>query len=1183
MPRLIYKGDTVENFGKFLPTPYIERIEITTGKIDVYVSLLFNMTGAGMTPDFVAFQEWIYAQNIKLYFVFSPTVLWSTPRDLGIANADSIINKQKNAFEGFYSYEAGDDDPHERLYDKVEVNGESFVGSIIQDEEGNNIYKLSGQFVVPDSEYNGYDVEGYWGQGNHSDLYLMAFTSLLDHTDVIWESHTTITMLSGYGAHSQGDSNLKMPLPQIEAKMSNVAYELLFLNGGKVPSPIQDNYYDSQDALYYGDPLQGLDGLYYTSNLLTHDDIYNSFSELISSYGTPKDQNLQSALDNVSYIVQTFQNKPEILVKLNQFKLAFPEKSPVTAAGTFFQTFKTLLRQNLQALPTAQLLVKKATRNNKVIDLRHRFLQVHSWPDPLAGTIHDHAGWSTTGGHMYDAETFELFLGLYLSSRLGENPAWWDGFRGTQIAPDVDAFYGTSAFLYEKSLMSRHMYTVMDYSTARGTYLNNHMRNFGYFFFDYEKAINYTSKLSQIFNLPKIEAIFDRDLTQQKFKLAKITLDRKIYRPARGWWPTTTTTLNTMRAVFAGVAGVDAQGARYPKIDHIRHISAPLDSRSTGTELLPASDSGYIIETAYGSPAGTRIPSVKNYSYIIPRSFNFARPEGLENYRLMVLEMQDFYNAKTAIAADFGTTTTDHGVGFVDVVSRFETGGHSAFADGWKEFYTLSVEVEDSTLSIAWHIIENYREQLEGGFQTYYDYATAACSADDDGAFNTFFIEGMKEKYGDDMHNGLSPWVMAPLTYYLHHDLLFDTFGGDAAAIAVQAEETAAKISPFTGDFTSLERFKGQFTTLYNTWYNGPDSTIGAKMVDLTDRASEVGWTETRFDGAPILTFATDIPISHRPFGLSTGTGEGGNPLFIPPEADLEEAISTVAAERVAAGAGVERAVDKYKYWPEWGTDERTGQVPLNVNSFMWQNREAYDIWPEGEGAGHIGGGGLPMGAPTSVGASAYTENQVKDFVRGRCAQYAAGIISILKTVNTGYGYGDDRDNTALAMVMNWLVWGADEFVGPGGGYEAFCRAIDYSLGSAAREDDVWDAIRIWDPSGSERSPGKQRWLDMRKIIQEYRTNTTLKILVRNFIQWYHWNNAVSEGPRTMNKDAVKSGITSLSLGSAPPGARAFAISDWNANWNSSWDYNSSADHRQHWRLGLYENGDDVEDYVTDR
>ena len=29
----------------------------------------------------------------------------------------------------------------------------------------------------------------------------------------------------------------------------------------------------------------------------------------------------------------------------------------------------------------------------------------------------------------------------------------------------------------------------------------------------------------------------------------------------------------------------------------------------------------------------------------------------------------------------------------------------------------------------------------------------------------------MKEKYGDDMHNGLSPWVMAPLTYYLHHDL----------------------------------------------------------------------------------------------------------------------------------------------------------------------------------------------------------------------------------------------------------------------------------------------------------------------------------------------------------------------------------------------------------------------------
>jgi hypothetical protein len=248
----------------------------------------------------------------------------------------------------------------------------------------------------------------------------------------------------------------------------------------------------------------------------------------------------------------------------------------------------------------------------------------------------------------------------------------------------------------------------------------------------------------------------------------------------------------------------------------------------------------------------------------------------------------------------------------------------------------------------------------------------------------------------------------------------------------------------------------------------------------------------------------------------------------------------------------------------------------------MWQNRDTYDIWPEGEGASHIGGGGLPMGASTSVGASAYTEDQVKDFVIARCAEYAADVISILKTVNTGYGYGDDRDNTALAMVMNWLVWGADEFVGLGGGYKAFCTAIDYSLKSSAREDDVWDAVELWHRSheATDRNAGKKRWLDMRKIIQEVRTNTTLVTQLRNFIKWYHWNNAVSEGPRIMNKDAVKTGITSLGM-RAPTGAVAFAITDWNTNWDSSWTY-TAGDTRQHWHLGLYENGDDVPDYVTD-
>ena len=78
MSRLVYKGDTINNFGRHLPVPYIERIEIlnldagevttdavssfedgTGTKLTLYVTLMFNTDD---DFDETAFKEEIFSQ-----------------------------------------------------------------------------------------------------------------------------------------------------------------------------------------------------------------------------------------------------------------------------------------------------------------------------------------------------------------------------------------------------------------------------------------------------------------------------------------------------------------------------------------------------------------------------------------------------------------------------------------------------------------------------------------------------------------------------------------------------------------------------------------------------------------------------------------------------------------------------------------------------------------------------------------------------------------------------------------------------------------------------------------------------------------------------------------------------------------------------------------------------------------
>jgi len=93
MSRLIYTGDTVERFGKRIPTPFIEKIKIFEDEIEADISIYLHIT------DDNDVNQSIYddLSNLKIYGGFG--VIYQIPDNLNLGTNfllvdDNIYNDQ---------------------------------------------------------------------------------------------------------------------------------------------------------------------------------------------------------------------------------------------------------------------------------------------------------------------------------------------------------------------------------------------------------------------------------------------------------------------------------------------------------------------------------------------------------------------------------------------------------------------------------------------------------------------------------------------------------------------------------------------------------------------------------------------------------------------------------------------------------------------------------------------------------------------------------------------------------------------------------------------------------------------------------------------------------------------------------------------------------------------------------
>jgi len=455
----------------------------------------------------------------------------------------------------------------------------------------------------------------------------------------------------------------------------------------------------------------------------------------------------------------------------------------------------------------------------------------------------------------------------------------------------------------------------------------------GFVFFDYEKALKRTSVISKVFDVAKVEQLFGRQLTHTYFKVIEASLNKfydKSVSPASSVVDTVYAQRDTILyldgvstrlgadEVLAGSVrdSIDLLGSGIPyetsyvsydslypadpqslgsikSYSHAGEADSDTDDRYTSdyynlaialpniqhTELLSrqygATDiSGsrlgtYVEQPSWGTPGPLGSPK-EEFTYIIPRSFQFADEDADNDYRLICYEFQDVAGSFTvgagadgwgqSVADGHDNRGGDYGTDYL-----FDQNQHG-------NSYIMSIKVEDRTKDLYANIVRMFTKAYTE-YDAYYQALIEECSHNlSDERMNKFFIDGIIDNYSSAPH--LAPWYRVPLVYLTHMDLVLNTYGGSYENIKAAAIDLSQKLHPSNITLTEAEAFRDRLISFWETYYQ-PDT--GA----VWDTIHEYGYVEEHefggmnsTDGYVAIMKELPSPVNLDYLGYSYMTGD---------------------------------------------------------------------------------------------------------------------------------------------------------------------------------------------------------------------------------------------------------------------------------------------------------------------
>ena len=830
MSRLIYEGNTVERFGKTIPTPFIEKIKIYENEIEADISIYLHIT------DDDTINQSIYddLSNLRLYAGFG--IINQQPDRLSLGTNfilvnDNIYNNEgkrfaKLTFSRNSSTRELPDFPISRAISDSS-NRETYYSCFIaisNDEDGainRDLHSLN--------QPSEFDRQGIYGV-------LRNISSPLVYEKIFTAPRT------GRAPEEGGMANRLATDPiTIYTDISNVPYESIPLKS------IQKNYHKTTDSF--------------------RQQIKTQLDALVNNFSNTSDQQVQSFRDSISFMTQTKNESADFLTTLDSVRNSFPSRTSTSELGLLYNAFKNIIFAANDALILEEKVTRQIVPNTKLIDLRG--IQA-------AIAVPDAPDWERRNSNTYEPRVDDtgniLYPNVFMERQQLEVPKTMDlngepvtYSDGTLIEPDFDI---TSIF--------------------------------GYFFFDYEKALHKKSNISQIFEVQKLLNIWGNDLFDSFFSLKRTEMLRFL-RTRLGRKVTTV-------------------------YDNNRPLTNVVLNKTLHEDITK------VVQKAVDATEAVR--ETTDIPYVMIRGFDTV--EGLDGYRLLAFEFQDFEEAS----------------------SSFRAGGS----------YRFNVFLNDNTLDFYDELVKNYEEILSE-IKDYESKAQDFCSFNNiDNRFNDFFVNGIKEQYTDPENY---PWMKAPKLFAMHLDLINNLFFGSATRMSEYASNTSAIISPENGTLLALQNFVSNVDEFYEKYYGiegeitklissrrDPQGNLSPSLKDNTEFIATLGYD----DFPDVVDFTVDI---EPPAKLKLWNG---SEVLLTKE-QAKTSISTIAGT-MAMARSQKKSVSEF-------IEKEGGSVPIEAVNAIFEPgilRAILGIGSATAGASSAAGGailGAVMGGAGGAGVAA--------------------------------------------------------------------------------------------------------------------------------------------------------------------------------------------------------------------
>ena len=502
---------------------------------------------------------------------------------------------------------------------------------------------------------------------------------------------------------------------RIANSSSPLVYERVFKGDGTLNTDPVDAYQEANGNIYGQTPLMSLDRRYRKTDNITHKTVIDSVNAVIAPYiGTDITE-----ADNIAVTLQTHKDDPQLLIKLSKQTKNFSNKSSVTPTGELYANMVDTITGLDNALLLEDVLEKRRFANAKIKDRRGDISLVK------------------------DNDFTEI-------SRFG------------------------SSYIYEP-LISRGVIKTIAGNIRQEDVLQSFiLSNQSYYFFDYEKALNYETEISSFFNPYSLLQIFGNNCLNKYFKVQTAGVKKsknKIFISS-----TSTTNIDLFYPVEEEgilVGSNIASSYTYQTTDSANNFhSHQVERKFAG----PGLDQTIITNTIY--------------SQIVERAFDTL--DSIDGYRLKCYEIVDLENLETA-----NQPTT----------------------------YESKIIVKDTTMQFYEEHLRQPIMKMYEQLTRYLDFADDFCSFNNiDGRFNDFFVDAIQNEFKSPF-----PWHQGPLLYYSvlaalqaswevisSKDLGFETRKRNGSSIDLDLVKQSAilksrQISPSTGDLESLQAFVSDF------------------------------------------------------------------------------------------------------------------------------------------------------------------------------------------------------------------------------------------------------------------------------------------------------------------------------------------------------------------------------------